>query len=127
MIRLVDLLSTQGIALGRYKIHLATPGKTSPLEAYWQGTFKEWQEQQNGRNFECETVVGLIHRGEDRWLFAGVYRILGVTKGVKTPFQWTISQPRGRSMIQIEQMQLNVPIDDSKFAKPPAPPAPEKQ
>ena len=47
--------------------------------------------------------------------------------GVKTPFQWTISQPRGRSMIQIEQMQLNVPIDDTKFAKPPAPPAPEKQ
>jgi hypothetical protein len=47
--------------------------------------------------------------------------------GVKTPFQWTISQPRGRSMIQIEQMQLNVPIDDSKFAKPPAPTVPEKQ
>jgi len=47
--------------------------------------------------------------------------------GVKTPFQWTISQPRGRSMIQIEQMQLNVPIDDSKFAKPPAPAATEKQ
>ena len=47
--------------------------------------------------------------------------------GVKTPFQWTISQPRGRSLIQIEQMQLNVPIDDSKFAKPSAPPAQEKQ
>jgi len=46
---------------------------------------------------------------------------------VKTPFQWTISQPRGRSLIQIEQMQLNVPIDDSKFAKPSAPPAQEKQ
>jgi photosynthetic reaction center cytochrome c subunit len=47
--------------------------------------------------------------------------------GVKTPFQWTISQPRGRSMIQIEQMLLNVQIDDSKFAKPPAPAAIEKQ
>jgi len=47
--------------------------------------------------------------------------------GVKTPFQWTISQPRGRSMIQIEQMQQNVPIDDAKFAKPPAPAMPEKQ
>jgi photosynthetic reaction center cytochrome c subunit len=47
--------------------------------------------------------------------------------GVKTPFQWTISQPRGRSTIQIEQMLLNVPIDDSKFAKPPAPAAIEKQ
>jgi photosynthetic reaction center cytochrome c subunit len=47
--------------------------------------------------------------------------------GVKIPFQWTISQPRGRSMIQIDQMQMNVPIDDSKFAKPPAPAVPEKQ
>jgi photosynthetic reaction center cytochrome c subunit len=47
--------------------------------------------------------------------------------GVKTPFQWTISQPRGRSLIQIDQMQLNVPIDDAKFAKPPAPAAAEKQ
>jgi hypothetical protein len=47
--------------------------------------------------------------------------------GVKMPFQWTIAQPRGRSMIQIDQMQLNVPIDDSKFAKPPAPAIQEKQ
>jgi hypothetical protein len=47
--------------------------------------------------------------------------------GVKTPFQWTVSQPRGRSMIQIDQMQLNVRIDDAKFAKPPEPAAPEKQ
>jgi hypothetical protein len=89
MIRLVDLLSTQGIALGRYKIHLATPGRTSPLQAYWEGTFKEWQEEQNGKNFECETVIGLIHRGDDRWLYAGGYRILSVAKGVNTPFQYT--------------------------------------
>jgi photosynthetic reaction center cytochrome c subunit len=47
--------------------------------------------------------------------------------GVKTPFQWTISQPRGRSTIQIEQMQHNAPIDDSKFAKPAASAIPEKE
>jgi photosynthetic reaction center cytochrome c subunit len=47
--------------------------------------------------------------------------------GVKTPFQWTISQPRGRSMIQIEQIQQNIPIDDAKFAKPAGPAVPEKQ
>jgi hypothetical protein len=77
MIRLIDILKAQGIALGRYKVHLATPGNTSPLEAYLEGTFKDWQEEQNGKNFECDTVIGLIHRGGDRWLFAGVYRILG--------------------------------------------------
>lgn len=86
MIRLIDILKTQGISLGRYKIHLATTGKTSPLEAYLGGTFKEWQEEQNNKNFECETVIGLIHRGDDRWLFGGVYRILGVEPGAKVPF-----------------------------------------
>lgn len=39
-------------------------------------------------------------------------------RGVKIPFQLTISQPRSRSMIQIENVEVNVPIDDSKFAKP---------
>lgn len=88
MKRLIDILKGQGVALGHYKIHLATAGNTSPLEAYWQGSFKEWQEGQNAKNFECETVIGLIHRGGDRWLFGGVYRVLGVREGVTTPFQY---------------------------------------
>jgi hypothetical protein len=87
MIKLTDLLKVQGIALRNYKIHLAT-GRSSPLEAYLQGKFKEWQEQQNAKNFECRMVVALIHRGGDRWLFGGVYRILSVKKGVTHPFQY---------------------------------------
>jgi hypothetical protein len=86
MIRLIDILNVQGIQLGRYKIHLATPtaGSESPLEAYWRGAFKEWQEEQKARNFQCETVIGLIHWGDDRWLFAGVFQILGVQAVVRT-------------------------------------------
>jgi len=38
--------------------------------------------------------------------------------GVKTPFRWTIARPSGSFTIQIEQMQQNVPIEDSKFAVP---------
>jgi photosynthetic reaction center cytochrome c subunit len=38
--------------------------------------------------------------------------------GVKTPFRWTVARPNGRFTIQIEQMQQNVPLEDSKFAKP---------
>src|SRR5436189_6128677 len=87
MIRLIDILKIKGIVLGHYKIHLAT-GRISPLEAYWQGKFKEWQEEQKNKNFECETVIGLIHRGGDRWLFGGVYRILGVHEGTRVPFQY---------------------------------------
>ncbi len=47
--------------------------------------------------------------------------------GVKIPFHLIISQPRGSSTIQIDQIQLNVPIDDSIFAKPIVAPNPEKQ
>ena len=43
--------------------------------------------------------------------------------GVKTPYQWSISRPGNRFTIQVEQLQQNVPVDDSKFAAPPPPPA----
>ena len=41
--------------------------------------------------------------------------------GVKIPFKWTIARPGGRFTIQIDQVQQNVPIDESKFAEPAAP------
>lgn len=40
--------------------------------------------------------------------------------GVKTPFRWTLSRPNGRFTIQLSDVKANVPIDDSKFAKPAA-------
>jgi photosynthetic reaction center cytochrome c subunit len=43
--------------------------------------------------------------------------------GVKAPFRWTIARPRGRSTIQIDQIEQNVAIDDAKFAKPASPAA----
>ncbi|HEV2350321.1 MAG TPA: c-type cytochrome [Terriglobia bacterium] len=42
--------------------------------------------------------------------------------GVKVPFRWTISRPGGRFTIQVNEIQQNVPVDDAKFAMPPAPP-----
>jgi len=47
--------------------------------------------------------------------------------GVKVPFQWTIARPLGRFTIQINELQQNVPVDDKKFEKPTAPPAPEEK
>ncbi len=47
--------------------------------------------------------------------------------GVKTPFRWTTSRPRGSSTIQIEQMQNNVAVDKSRFEKPAVTPNPEKR
>ncbi len=47
--------------------------------------------------------------------------------GVRIPFRWTVARPNGRFTIQIEQVQQNVPIDDAKFAAPPAPAATEQK
>ncbi len=42
--------------------------------------------------------------------------------GVKIPFRWTLARPSGRFTIQVSEVKQNVPVDDAKFAKPPAPP-----
>jgi outer membrane lipoprotein-sorting protein len=46
--------------------------------------------------------------------------------GVKIPFRWTLARPGGRFTIQVSEVKENVPVDDSKFAKPPAPPEEQK-
>jgi photosynthetic reaction center cytochrome c subunit len=38
---------------------------------------------------------------------------------VKIPFRWTIARPQGSFTIQIDRVENNVPLDDSRFAKPP--------
>jgi photosynthetic reaction center cytochrome c subunit len=43
-------------------------------------------------------------------------------KGVKLPYRWTLARPGGRFTIQVSEVEQNVPIDDAKFVKPPAPP-----
>jgi hypothetical protein len=86
MISLIELLKTKNIPLDNYKIHLATGKKPTPLEAFLEGKFKEWQDTQNNKNFECDYVLSLINLEEERWLFAGVYRILGVSFGTSSPF-----------------------------------------
>lgn len=46
------------------------------------------------------------------------------TDGVKLPYHWTIARPPGRTTVQVDQIQQNVPIDDARFAKPPTPATP---
>jgi photosynthetic reaction center cytochrome c subunit len=47
--------------------------------------------------------------------------------GVKIPFRWTLARPGGRFTIQLSEAKENVPVDDAKFVKPPAPPEPQKR
>lgn len=86
MLTLVDILKVKGISLDNYKVHLATGKNPTPLEAFLEGRFKEWQETQNSKNFQCDKILALISLEDDRWLFAGVYKVLGVSKGIKSPY-----------------------------------------
>jgi hypothetical protein len=104
-IRLIDLIKLAGFSLASdYKIHCATKSKEaadsddSPLDAFLNGNFKEWQEDQNQQNFKCNQILSLIHLRADRWLFGGVYSVEGVnprTSGFKPGYQYVTSEPRG--------------------------------
>jgi len=60
------------------KIHLACwNGHQDPIDEYYAGRFKTWQEWQAHRNFACNQVISLIDLHTNNWLFAGVYRVLG--------------------------------------------------
>ena len=43
------------------------------------------------------------------------------TDGVKIPYRWTLARPSGRFTIEVSEVKQNVPVDDSKFAKPAGP------
>ena len=90
MIKLADIIKAKEIDLNweNYKIHFATGDSPTPLEAFFAGKFKEWQERQRKKNFQCDMVVGLIHLGSDKWLYAGIYKILGVQPREVTKFRY---------------------------------------
>jgi hypothetical protein len=85
---LCDLIKLAGVDLGDFKVHLATGEQNPPLAAFFDGKFEEWQEYQHQRNFQCEHVVGLIHLGGPRWLFAGVWKVHGAKPRTDGPRAW---------------------------------------
>ena len=81
VIKLIDLIKLANVELVDFKIHCATGTGPTPLEAFFDGSFRQWQEHQNQKNFQCQEIVSLINLGADRWLFAGVYAVDGVRRG----------------------------------------------
>jgi hypothetical protein len=78
LIGLVPFLKANGVAVddSDLKVHLACwNGQEDPIDHFYADTFKEWQEYQTKRNFECAQVLSLINVAKDEWLFAGVYEI----------------------------------------------------
>ena len=112
MIKLLDLINLAGLSLNRFKIHCATGKNQVPLEAFFDGKFKEWQEYQNQHNFQCDEIISLIYLSGDKWLFAGIFAVLGVKerkKGNKKLFQYSTEEQKGvkhltgRVIVQFEK------------------------
>ena len=124
MIKLIDLVKLAGIYLNIYKIHCAVSRDDSPLEAFFEGDFKSWQEHQNQQNFRCDEIISLIHLEEDKWLFAGIYQVLGVKHrktGDKTWYEYgTREMPGldhlvGRVVIQFRKRFLATHLIGPKY------------
>ena len=62
----------------------------------------------------ADTALGLLPTQID-------YSDYKENDGVKVPLRWTLSRAEGRFTIQVSEIQQNVPVDESKFVKPPAP------
>jgi len=74
-------------------------------------------------------LVRLVRFGETPlgWLPTQIdYADYREVEGVRIPFRWTLARPGGRFTIQISDVKQNVPLDDAKFAKPPAAAADQK-
>jgi hypothetical protein len=78
---------------------------------------------------ESGLLVRLVRFGETAlgWLPTQIdYADYREVDGVKVPYRWTLARPSGRFTIQVNELKQNVPVDDGKFAKPPAVPEPPK-
>jgi hypothetical protein len=88
MIKLMDLLRIAGVHLNSYKIHCATGKEDPPLDAFFEGRFKTWQEHQSQQNFKCDEIISLIQLKDDKWLFAGIFQVLGVKHRKENDKSW---------------------------------------
>ena len=100
MLKLIDLIRSAGIELDTFKIHFASGKEVSALERYIDGSFMKWQERQRRRCFGRKYVLSLIHLGGHRWLFAGLYKVRGINKGM-----WEKKPCYFYDMIEIDNLE----------------------
>jgi len=69
------------------KVHLAVDNSSggsdaNPLNVYFDGRFKEWQQQQSRKNFGRQYILSLIKKAQsDEWLFVGIYKVKSYREG----------------------------------------------
>ncbi len=79
------------------KIHFASNQGCDPLLSFYEGHFKEWQEEQTKKNFSRQYVLSLIQL-EDKtlWLYAGLYKVVGVAQGMESDWQYNTELLQGQ-------------------------------
>lgn len=71
------------IDISKCRFHSAISDSRDPLKLFLNDQFKDWQEFQTKRNFGkkdklAENIISVVKLPQKhRWLFAGVYKILG--------------------------------------------------
>lgn len=82
MIELARVIAFLELHKAETKVHFARGGivARAPLEAFRNGSFKSWQEEQNNENFERKYILSLIYVDKSRWLFGGIYQSHGAQK-----------------------------------------------
>ena len=101
MIGLYYFLKEAGIAFNpdKTKVHLACwNGHEHPIDEYYAGRFKNWQEDQGRQNFKCQQILSLIDLGQGDWLF--VYNVLGCKSKSQGGFTYSTNLlPRQEELI----------------------------
>ena len=90
MLKITDILPELLNIKTATKIHCATGStdKLKPLYLFSKGLYKDWQEEQNNKNFEREYILSLIYMKEYHWLFAGIYKSLSVKEHKNGAFKY---------------------------------------
>jgi hypothetical protein len=72
------------------KIHCAIgrSDKFEPLYSFSKGTFKEWQEGQNNKNFKRSFILSFIYYKKNEWLFVGIFKSLEVKQRATGGFEY---------------------------------------
>jgi len=96
-----SLLNLNSTFIQHAKIHFAVGAKVGgPMEAFFNGSFKQWQEFQTGKNFEKPFIISLISYRKDEWLFAGLYKSISVKVNGKRGYTYkTELLPEGEEFI----------------------------
>ena len=76
MLKLIDLIPELQKEASNYKVHMAISPRpdNNPMQAFFRGQFRQWQERQTKKNFERLYILSLIYLQANSWLYAGIYK-----------------------------------------------------